>query len=423
MAKVLHVLSQRPAMTGSGVTLVELSRHAEAAGWEQMAVIGVPAEDPRLKVGVLGAGRVRPLVFGRGDLDFPIPGMSDVMPYPSSRFSELSSDQLAAYRDAWRRHLDKVIEEFQPDMIHAHHIWLLSSWLKDVAPDIPTVTHSHGTGLRQLELCPHLAEEVRKGCSRSDRFLALHHGNGRALARALELEQSEKAVPGPDCDRVCVVGAGFADEIFRREPTLGDRGQRLLFVGKYSAAKGLPSLLDSVERLAPKYPGLELHVAGSGAGSEAETLRERMELMAPLVVLHGQLSQPELAALMNTCAVCVLPSFYEGLPLVLAEAFACGCQLVATALPGVEKHLAPSLGAGLELVPLPRMTGADTPLEEDIPAFVEALSQAIEIAFQKSVRSVPGEARIEALGPFTWEAVFSRVEVVWRELSDRVADR
>ena len=37
----------------------------------------------------------------------------------------------------------------------------------------------------------------------------------------------------------------------------------------------------------------------------------------------------------------VLPSFYEGVPLVLAEAAACGCRLVATALPGVREALAP----------------------------------------------------------------------------------
>ncbi|MGB5515312.1 MAG: glycosyltransferase, partial [Thermoanaerobaculia bacterium] len=156
--------------------------------------------------------------------------------------------------------------------------------------------------------------------------------------------------------------------------------------------------------------------AGSGAGNEAEALQERMVEMAPAVVLHGQLSQPELAALMNTCAVCILPSFYEGLPLVLAEAYACGCQLVATALPGVEKHLAPSLGEDLELVRLPRMTGVDTPFDEDMPAFVEALGEAIDVALRKSVKPVPKEVRSEALGPFTWRAVFSRVERVWVDL-------
>ena len=46
---------------------------------------------------------------------------------------------------------------------------------------------------------------------------------------------------------------------------------------------------------------------------------------------------------MRRCAVCVLPSFYEGVPLVLVEAAACGCRIVATALPGVIEQIAPYL--------------------------------------------------------------------------------
>ena len=59
--------------------------------------------------------------------------------------------------------------------------------------------------------------------------------------------------------------------------------------------------------------------------------------------------QPQLAALMGRCHAFVLPSFYEGLPLVLAEARACGCRLVATALSGVVSQLAPPLGEDLLL--------------------------------------------------------------------------
>ncbi len=38
--RVLHILSQRPSLTGSGVTLDAVVRHADAAGWEQQVVVG-----------------------------------------------------------------------------------------------------------------------------------------------------------------------------------------------------------------------------------------------------------------------------------------------------------------------------------------------------------------------------------------------
>ncbi len=406
MRKVLHLLSQRPALTGSGVTLDALVRHADRAGWEQQVVVGVPRDDMHPAVGELEPARIRPLIFGGAELDFPVPGMSDVMPYPSSRFSALTDAQIATYETAWDRHLSAVLADFRPDVIHSHHLWLMSSRLKDLAADIPVATQCHATGFRQMALCPQLAPRVRAGCARNDAFLVLHREHAEQLQKTLE-------VPAP---RVQVVGAGYRRQLFhaRRRADAGTR--RLLYVGKLSAAKGLPWLLDAFERLLQLQPDLDLHVAGSGAGAEAEALARRLRALAPNVIFHGQLAQPELADLMRRAAVCVLPSFYEGLPLVLVEALACGCRLVATELPGITEQLAPHLGAALEPVPLPRLIGIDTPLPADLPAFVDQLVDAMARALASPPLGDPEQSLPGTLEPFTWRAVFGRVEAVWRML-------
>ncbi len=77
-------------------------------------------------------------------------------------------------------------------------------------------------------------------------------------------------------------------------------------------------------------------------------------------------------------------------------------------------QLAPALGAVLELVPLPRLSGPDTPAAEDSPAFVDALTAALATAFAKPPPSPESLAAV--LGTFTWRSVFSRVEAVWKEL-------
>jgi glycosyltransferase involved in cell wall biosynthesis len=405
MPRILHVLSQRPSFTGSGITLDAVVRHAAAAGWDQQVIAGTPAKDPLPPVGDLDRSRIHPLEFERGELDFPLPGMSDVMPYPSSVWSALAGDQLARYRAAWQRDVSQVIDELEPELIHSHHVWLLSSLIKDVAPGIPVVTQCHSTGLRQLALCPHLADEVRTKCARNERFLVPQSALVEELNRALDIER----------ERITVVGAGFRHELFHSSGS-EPRPPRLVYVGKYAAAKGLPCLLDAVERLAPQVPGLQLHVAGSGAGDEADQLRARMERMAPRVVLHGQLAQPELAELMRGSAACVLPSFYEGLPLVLVEGLACGCRLVATALPGVVRYLAQHVGDALETVPLPRLEGPDTPVADDLPAFVDALAAAIERTLNRPPLDADDESLSSALAHFTWKSVFERVEAVWTNL-------
>jgi glycosyltransferase involved in cell wall biosynthesis len=402
MARVLHVLSQRPSRTGSGITVDALVRHAAAAGHEQRVVVGTPVEDPRPEVGGLSPEKVLPLTFGDGgDLDFPVPGMSDVMPYRSTRFSSMSEGQLRAYRDAWRVHLARVMDDFRPELIHSHHLWIVSSMLKQIAPRTPVVTQCHATGFRQMELCPHVAGEVRAGCARNDRFVVLHRQHAEQLARTLGVASS----------RVHVVGAGYRDELFHARGRRPVDPPRLVYIGKYSAAKGLPWLLDAFERLRAERPGIELHVAGSGAGEEADRLLARMRTLASGVVLHGMLAQPELAALLRSCVVCVLPSFYEGLPLVLVEALACGCRIVATDLPGVREQLAPAMGPLLHRIALPRLAGVDVPEPDDLPAFVERLHAAMATALDAGEIDL----RPVALAPFTWSAVYRRIESVWRE--------
>lgn len=402
MTTVLHILSQRPSLTGSGVTLDALVRHAEQAGWDQHVICGVPADDPHPQVGGLAEERIHPLFFESYELGFPVPGMSDVMPYRSTVFSAMSAEQLTAYSTAWKRHILKVISLTRPHLIHAHHAWIMSSLLKGIAPSIPVVTQCHATGLRQMSLCPHLADEVKSGCARGERFLVQSAEIGKELAAAL----------GVEADRVQAVGAGFREDLFHTRGRDTGQSTRLLYCGKYSRSKGLPWLLDAVERLAGLQPGLTLHVAGSGTGGEAEELAERMSSMHP-VVLHGQLTQPALAELMRSCSVMVLPSFYEGVPLVLVEAAACGCRLVSTRLPGVVENLSEVLGEALTLVPMPRLTGIDSPEPDDLPAFVDDLTEAI---IDSLTRPPLASARL-SLEPLSWLAVFRRVERVWRELA------
>jgi glycosyltransferase involved in cell wall biosynthesis len=414
---VLHILSQRPGRTGSGTTLDALVREAAAAGWDQHVVVGVP-RDESPAVGGLDPSRVHPLRFGDPPLDFAVPGMSDVMPYPSTRFSSMDEDRVARYRDGWREHLRRVIETTRPAVIHSHHVWLVSALLKDVAPRVPVVTHGHGTGIRQAALCPHLVELVRRGCSRNESFAVLHADHARSVAQLLEIEPQ----------RIHVVGAGYREDVFHARARTVDGPPRVIYAGKLSRAKGLGPLLDAWPRVESARAGAELHVAGGGDGEESDRFRDRLARMGPGVRHHGPLAPAALAELMRSCTVCVLPSYFEGLPLVLVEALACGCRLVATDLPGVRDAIAPHVGSLLETVPLPGLETVDTPLEAGIPGFVDALVAAVIRALDRPVRSTDA-GRTAA---FTWSAVFRRIEPLWEsgkagrlaaDAVDRTAER
>lgn len=403
--RVLFVLSQRPELTGSGITLDALVRHAKAAGHEPWVLCGVPAGEPVPDVGGIGADRIFTVTFGAGgDLPFPVPGMSDVMPYRSTVWSEMSAVQLQAYGEVWRERLDDVLTRVGPDLVHANHLWVVSALLPELLQDLPSVAHCHATGLRQMQLCPSLRAEVVEGLRGLSAFAVLHEEHAHLVVEELRVPEA----------RVHVVGAGYREDLFHL-PTAsggGDRRGNLLYVGKFASAKGLPWLLDSCERLWSGGAQFTLHVAGDGSGEEAEGLRARMEALSGQVVLHGRLDQAELGALMRRCASLVLPSFYEGLPLVLAEARACGCNLVSTALSGVRRELAPAFGDALQLVELPRLMGPDQPDPRDLESFTAALSVALQETLVAPL-SPPDPTELEL---FTWGEVFGRVERVWESV-------
>ena len=119
---------------------------------------------------------------------------------------------------------------------------------------------------------------------------------------------------------------------------------------------------------------------------------------------------------MRQSAVFVLPSFYEGLPLVLVEALACGCRLICTDLEGVRREIAPVLGEALTLVPLPEMATVDQPISSAIPAFVDNLTQAIDEALDRPPLGDPAQTMPGALAHFRWSAVYARIEAVWQAL-------
>ena len=83
--KVLHILSQRPGKTGSGVTLDALVRQAGTAGWHQKALVGIPVSETTPRVGELPAADIETVTLRAGfgpageDRPFPGPGMSEGM--------------------------------------------------------------------------------------------------------------------------------------------------------------------------------------------------------------------------------------------------------------------------------------------------------------------------------------------------------
>jgi glycosyltransferase involved in cell wall biosynthesis len=409
---VLHLLSQQPGKTGSGVALLALTRLGAEAGSRQRAVIGLPADEPLPDIPPLTAAEIFPLRFDRPPVPFAVPGMSDIMPYPSTRFSDFTPDMLAGYLQGFADALAAATGDFRPDLIQSNHLWLLTAVARVVFPATPLCAYSHGTELRQLHHAAHLAPLVVPACADVDRVFALHADNRDRIVQAY----------GIPAARVRVVGAGFREDVFRPGaggPRPADRDElTIVYAGKISAPKGVPWLIEAMRRV--KGPGerrVRLLLAGSAGDGGGETIRRQAADMDNVLFL-GALPQAELAAVLQNADVFVLPSFFEGLPLVVVESLACGCRVVMTDLPGVDGWMPAGLCAEgrVDRVPPPRLIGADTPLPADLPEFVARLAVALERQLAASVECRRAAEPDGRLKPLSWSGVFERMQTEYREL-------
>ena len=118
----------------------------------------------------------------------------------------------------------------------------------------------------------------------------------------------------------------------------------------------------------------------------------------------GVLSQQELAETFCQSDVFVLPSFYEGLPLVVLEAMACGCKVVCSDIPGAKEWLSENVRREhAAFVKLPSMKNTDEPNREELPYFERRLADSIYEKLEQREEENPDLSKV------SWNGVSLRI--------------
>ncbi len=403
--KILHIISQYPESTGSGFYLQNIIHQATVAGHQNFLVAGISGNRvPQLDC--IKTQSCRFVHFEQGVLDYIIPGMSDVMPYPSSVFGTLSPAQINAYEQVFGEVMELAVGDFSPDIIHSHHLWLASAVARKLMPTIPMVTSCHSTDLRQFLQCSHLQDRVLPHCQKIDRVLALSGD------QAVKIEQLYSIAS----HRIDIVGGGYDETLFTMQEKRKSPPVQMLYAGKLSLAKGVDVLLRTMQSLGGAR--VHLHLAGSGTGEEEQYCLELAEKAGALVTIHGRISQQELARLMGSCHLFILPSFYEGLPLVLLEALASGCRILTTDLPGCKELLGDAEADLVQFIKLPVMKKIDRPEPEDLPLVEKRLREAItSMAARVLLSPSPDPRNIKKITSlFGWKSVFGRINLAYEKV-------
>src|SRR3954451_11230084 len=418
---------------GSAHVARALARQLPAQGWDVTIVSGsLPGHGDAVRF--YRGLDVRPVDFAAAAA--PMHPSYEERPGAADRvFAAVDHDDYEQHVAAWARALHAA-GAAEADVLHLHHLTPLHEAARRVAPDVPVVTHLHGTELLMLE---RIAEGPPEGWTYAGAWARRMRGWAAESERLLVLSESQ--VPratellGIDPARCIVAPNGFDPavfaprsvdraEVWRRELVERTRGWRpgggegsgayaredvallphpplLLSVGRCTAVKRLPLLVRAFAAMqaAPGATTASLVLVGGHPGEweGQHPLDAISEARAPRVFLAGWHDHEELPELFAAADVVVLASVAEQFGLVLVEGMACGLPAIAVDRFGPSEIVEPGR-TGWLVAP------------DDEAGLAAALAETSADPGER--RSRGAAAREAALARWSWPALGQRVAAV-----------
>jgi glycosyltransferase involved in cell wall biosynthesis len=275
---------------------------------------------------------------------------SDELVAGGSRLGKATAAVGPVYSPRGMYRFRRLLADVRPDVVHVHNVFpLISPWIvrESKTTGIPVVQTVHnyrhsclnGLHVRDGHRCDDCVGRrlpwpgVVHACYRDSRLQSVPMALSQALHKPTWRMVDAFLALSPFMVKRLVLAGLPEQSIVLRPSWVPDRsampvtGHDFCFVGRLDEPKGIPLLLKAW-RQAPA-PGRRLRMAGDGP------LREQVQAAADgdhSLEYVGRLDAQGVISLLEASAVLVLPSvFYEGFPLVLAEAFAAGRPAVVTA--------------------------------------------------------------------------------------------
>lgn len=279
-----------------------------------------------------------------------------------------------------RRAVRAAVKAWHPHLVHAH--WWFPSGMMCGGHGVPMIVTMHGSDVR-LARGARARALFRRVAAQATALFAVSGWLAR-LARDALGGRSVDTAPMP-----------AATALFTPPANDAHKKDRMLFVGRLNAQKGLDDLLQAMARARRTWT---LDVVGDGPDGGALRRRAGSLGVAERISWLGHLPQSELPALYARSAALIIPSTEEGLGLVGVEAALCETPSIAYASGGLTDVVRD--GATGWLVP----TG-------DVAALAHAIDGVVERPTQ--ARAYGAAARVRALATFSPEAVGARYRAAY----------
>ena len=145
--------------------------------------------------------------------------------------------------------------------------------------------------------------------------------------------------------KIKIARCGLGPDFLDREPNSVDpQSREFVCVARLAPAKGLPLLIEACVRLRDQGERFTVTIIGDGELRESLEQSIREQNLGDFVNLAGVRSSAEIREQLESARAFVLPSFAEGLPVVIMEALALGRPVITTGVAGIPELVDGSCG-------------------------------------------------------------------------------
>ena len=363
--------------------------------------------------------------------DAPIPGNPSVRFYPEWPDAETGTDpRFTGAVDAFERSLRMAKDRLDADLVHCH------TWYTDMAGilaaqlwGVPSVLTIHSLEplrpwkVEQLGRAYHLSAWMeRTAIEQASAVIAVSNETRADVLRLFDVPPERVHVIHNGIDLDEYRPSTHADALARHG--IDQERPYVLFVGRITRQKGILHLLNAIPRLDP---ALQV-VLCAGSPDTPEIGREMASGVAAIqrertgvIWISDMLPRADIIQLYTHAAVFCCPSVYEPFGIINLEAMACGTPVVASAVGGIKEVVVPEV-TGILVDPQLRADGFE-PADPEVFAagLADGINRLADDAGLRARFAAAGRKRVQ--DHFSWDAIASRTEALYRQVAGPPASR
>ena len=224
------------------------------------------------------------------------------------------------------------------DVVHQHGIWTACSHVSNV------LRKAHGA---QIVIAPHGSLQqwaLRRSLWKKRLSLLAYERENLRRAACLHATAEAEIADFRDyglLNPIAIIPNGISEtwlgsqgegERFRGQYSIPPNRRILFFLSRITPKKGLPLLLEAINRMGSEFAGWLLIIAGTdefGHLQEVESLVAKLRL-SDLVKFTGPLFDQTKRDAFAASDVFILPSYSEGAPMVVLDSLAAGVPVITT---------------------------------------------------------------------------------------------